>query len=282
MGTAALKTAVLAPVAPLPSGADASASARDENFYVFLALGQSNMEGFPGIEERDKGPVDKRFRVLAAVDFPDQKRQRGRWYAAVPPLARPGTGLGPSDYFGRTMAARLPARVRVGVVNVAVAGCKIELFDEDQCAAYARTAPPWMKNIIAAYGGNPYRRLVETARLAQRDGVIRGVLLHQGESNANDREWPGKVRRVYDALVRDLGLNPREVPLLAGELVGADQDGACAGMNAVIRTLPDAIPNSHVISSAGCASLPDRLHFAPAGYRELGRRYAEKMLALLG
>ena len=27
---------------------------------------------------------------------------------------------------------------------------------------------------------------------------------------------------------------------------------------------------------------PDHLHFTPAGYRELGKRYAETMLPLLG
>ena len=46
--------------------------------------------------------------------------------------------------------------------------------------------------------------------------------------------------------------------------------------------LPKIVPNAHVVSSAGCASRPDRVHFAAAGYRELGKRYGEKMLALLG
>ncbi len=172
------------------------ASAQDKNFYIFLAFGQSNMEGVPGIEDQDKGPVDPRFQMLAAVDFPDQHRQMGRWYPAVPPLARPGNGIGPSDYFGRTLVARLPANVRVGIINVSVAGCKIELFDKDHYRAYAETAPPWMKGIIAAYGGNPYQRLVDMAKLAQKDGVIKGILLHQGESNTGDREWPNKVKSM--------------------------------------------------------------------------------------
>lgn len=34
-----------------------------------------------------------------------------------------------------------------------------------------------------AYGGWPYGKLVEMARLAQQEGVIKGILLHQGESN---------------------------------------------------------------------------------------------------
>jgi hypothetical protein len=258
----------------------ANALAQDKNFYIYLSFGQSNMEGYPGIEEADKGPVDSRFQVLAAVDFANPPREKGHWYTAVPPLARPGNGLGPTDYFGRTMAAHLPANVRVGVINVSVAGCKIELFDKDHYQSYADTAPSWMKGIIAAYGGNPYQRLVDMAKLAQKDGVIKGILLHQGESNTNDKEWPNKVKEVYDNLIKDLNLKPEETPLLAGELIGADQNGACSSMNAIIDELPKTIPNSYVISSAGCAGRPDHLHFTPAGYRELGKRYAEKMLSL--
>ncbi len=102
-----------------------NAFCQDSNFYIFLCLGQSNMEGFPGIEPQDKATVDKRFKVLAAVDLPALGRTRGNWYPAVPPLCRRSTGLCPADFFGRTMAANLPEKIRVGVINVSVAGCKI-------------------------------------------------------------------------------------------------------------------------------------------------------------
>ena len=39
----------------------------DPNFHVYLAFGQSNMEGFPGIDPQDKSGVDPRFRMLAAT-----------------------------------------------------------------------------------------------------------------------------------------------------------------------------------------------------------------------
>jgi hypothetical protein len=163
--------------------------AQDTNFFIFLCFGQSNMEGFPGIEQQDKAPVDDRFQVLAAVDFP---------------------------------------------------------------------------------------------RLGKEKGIIKGILLPQGESNTNDKEWPSKVKEIYDRLLQDLNLKPDSVPLLAGELVNADERGACASMNSIIAKLPQTITNSSVISSSGCTSRPDHLHFNPAGYRELGRRYGEKMLWLLG
>jgi hypothetical protein len=237
------------------------------------------MEGFPGIEDKDS--IGERFRVLAAVDFPALDRTIGNWYPALPPLCRPNSGIGPADYFGRTMVASLPENIKVGVINVSVAGCKIELFEKENYQTYASTAPGWMANIIKQYDDNPYQHLVEMAKVAQKEGVIKGILLHQGESNTNDEKWPAKVKGIYDNLIQDLALKPAEVPLLAGELVHADQNGACASMNAIIAKLPATLPNAHVISSKGCAARRDRLHFTPEGYLELGRRYAERMLPLL-
>ncbi len=260
-----------------------NALSQDTNFWIFVCFGQSNMEGFPGIEEQDKTNVDDRFQVLAAVDFPKQDRKKGSWYTAVPPLCRPYTGLCPADFFGRTMVANLPKNIRVGVVSVAVGGCKIELFEKDNYQSFATNAPSWMKGIIRAYNGNPYQYLVNTAKLAQKNGVIKGILLHQGESNTGDRQWPNKVKGVYENLLADLNLKAEDVPLLAGEVVNADQHGQCATMNPIIDELPKTIPTAHVISSAGCTAIPpDHLHFDPAGYRELGKRYAETMLPLLG
>jgi beta-glucosidase len=268
---------------PIPNApAIATAPAPDQNFNIFLCLGQSNMEGFPGIPEEDRAFADPRFQVLAAVDFPKLDRTKGNWYVATPPLCRPNSGLGPADYFGRTLLEHLPADARVGIVNVSVAGARIEVYDDAARDAYLANAPDWMRGIVAAYGGSPYRRLVATAKRAQRAGVIRGILLHQGEANTNDPEWPAKVKLVYENLLRDLDLRAADVPLLAGELVGADQNGACASMNTIIARLPDTIPTAHVVSSAGCAARDDRLHFKPEGYRELGRRFAHAMLPLLG
>jgi len=254
---------------------------QNPNFQIYLCIGQSNMEGAARAELQDS-TVNPRFQVMEAINCDNLGRKMGSWYPAVPPLCRCKTNLGPTDYFGRTMVAHLPEKVKVGVIVVAIGGCKIELFDKDNYPTYVETAPGWMKGMIKEYDGNPYGRLVEMAKLAQKDGVIKGILLHQGESNSNDSLWTRKVKGVYDNLMKDLNLDPKNVPLLAGETVNADQGGICAGMNTIIATLPKTLPNSHVISSAGCADGPDNLHFSAAGYRELGKRYAEKMLTLLG
>jgi hypothetical protein len=261
--------------------ANISAHAQDQKFYIFLSFGQSNMEGNARFEPQDT-TVDKRFQVLQAVDCPALNRTKGNWYTAVPPLSRCKTGLTPTDYFGRTMIANLPSNIRVGVINVSVGGCKIELFDKNNYQSYVSTAPDWLKNMVGEYDGNPYGRLLELAKLAQKDGVIKGILMHQGESNTGDVDWPEKVKTVYNSLLKDLSLDPVMVPLLAGELVSAEQGGKCASMNTIIATLPTKIPNAHIISSRDCEAVPDGLHFSAPGYRKLGKRYAVKMLSLMG
>lgn len=256
---------------------------QDPNFYIFLCFGQSNMEGQGTIETQDKNNVNSRFQVLQSVNCSNLNRTKGKWYKAIPPLTRCWSGLSPADYFGRTMVENLPDSIRIGIVNVSVAGCKIELYDKDGYTTYVNSiTEKWLKDIIAEYGGNPYGYLVDMAKLAQKEGVIKGILLHQGESNTGDTQWPAKVKKIYNNLLTDLNLKADSVPLLAGEVVHADQGGICASMNTIINRLPQSIPTSYVISSSKCTDATDNLHFNSAGYRELGKRYAKKMLQTMG
>jgi enterochelin esterase-like enzyme len=240
------------------------------------------MEGAAKIEAQDTIKVDERFQVLETINCPNLDREKGKWYTAVPPLCRCNTGLTPVDYFGRTLINNLPKEIKVGVINVAVGGCKIALFDKDRYQEYSKTAPDWMKNMISQYDGNPYGRLVEMAKLAQKKGIIKGILLHQGESNTGDTLWPQQVKIVYDNLLKDLNLEANSIPLLSGEVVHEEQNGICASMNKIIAKLPEVIPSASIISSKGCSVASDNLHFDAEGYRTLGNRYAQKMLSLLG
>ena len=255
----------------------------DPNFYIFLCFGQSNMEGAARPEAQDMVSPGPRFLLMSAVDDEKSGRKMGEWCEALPPLCRPGNGLTPADYFGRTMIGNLPENVRVGVIHVAIGGIRIEGFMPDSIKNYAENvAPGWMKGMLKAYNDNPYERLVTLARKAQQDGVIKGILMHQGCSNTGEPDWADKVKNVYDNLLGDLNLVTEQVPLLAGEVVQANGKGVCIGMNKQIKALPETIHTAHVVSSDDCTNGPDNLHFDAAGYRELGARYADKMLSLLG
>lgn len=253
-----------------------------EQFHIYLCFGQSNMEGNATPEAMDKKDVDPRFQMLACVNFNNPKRNMGEWYTATPPIVREGTGLGMADYFGRTMVKYLPEDIKVGVVDVAIGGTKIEGFISEEVADYIAPEADWLKNYFKAYDNDPYKRLVDMAKIAQESGVIKGILLHQGESNNTQQDWPNKVKLIYNRLLEDLNLNAEETPLFVGEMVSKQEGGACWGHNAVIAKVPSVIPNSYVISSANCPQKGDGLHFTAQGYRIMGQRYAKAALELMG
>ena len=254
----------------------------DPNFYIFLAFGQSNMEGQGDIEEEDIEGVTDRFKMMPAIDMPQQNREALKWYKAVPPLCRQWSHISPLDNFGRTLVDNLPEEISVGVINVAVGGCSIDMFDEDKCEDYVKTTEDWLQEIAAEYDNHPFKVLMNAAKKAQESGVIKGILLHQGESDNGDQSWPYNVKKIYESMLTELNLKTEDVPLLVGELVRKDQGGLCYAHNEVIGNMHYAIPNSYVISSEGCTSKGDGYHFDTAGNRLLGRRYAKKWLELNG
>jgi len=275
-----LKTLLLASLLCIPFAKINAAV--DPNFYIFLCFGQSNMEGNARPEAQDLVSPGPRFLMMPAVDDPQRGRKMGEWCEAVAPLCRPNTGLTPADWFGRTLVNSLPKNAKVGIIHVAIGGIKIQGFLPDSIKNYVKTAPGWMKGMLAAYNNNPYERLVTLAKKAQKDGVIKGILMHQGESNTGDPKWAGMVNQVYERLLGDLKLKPEDVPLFAGNIVQADGKGVCIGCKKQIDELPKTIHTCQIISSDGCSNGPDRLHFDAAGYRELGCRYGEAVARFLG
>ena len=258
-------------------------AAPDPNFHIYLAFGQSNMEGQGDIGSQDKS-VDERFQLLWSADAGscNQGASKGKWIKAVPPLAHcQGAKLGPADYFGRTMVEKTDPQIKVGIIVVAVAGCSIDLFDKDGYANYARSQQSWMTQRINTYGGNPYGRMIEMAKKAQEEGVIKGIIFHQGETDAGNGQWPSKVKKVYDNIIKDLGLGS-DIPFLAGEVL---RSGSSSGANQNIAKLPQQSSNFYVVSSEGFnQALGDgqNVHFTSQEYRDFGKRYAEKMIEVLG
>lgn len=259
-----------------------ASNAQDPNFHIYLCYGQSNMEGNALVENIDRQDIPERFKMMQAVNYNNPKRSKGEWYEAMPPLCRENTGLTPVDWFGRTMVENLPEDIKIGVINVAIGGAPIEDLDKDLDPATLASKEGWYKNYMAQYDNAPYARLLECAKKAQQEGVIKGILLHQGESNNGQESWCGKVKKIYDDLLSDLGLEPNSIPLLVGETVRSEMGGSCGMHNSVIAKLPKTIPTAKVVSSANLEQKGDGLHFTSHSYRVLGCRYATAMLETMG
>ena len=259
--------------------------AQDPNLHIYLAYGQSNMSGQADVTAADRAE-DPRFLVLRAANHSNQKV--GEFYPAAPPMGHSASKVGIVDIFGRKMVKELPDSIKIAVANVAIGGQSIDLFDKDRNKAYVQNAKnkgdTWWIQYLDEYGGDLYKRIVEMGKIAKEKGVIKGFLFHQGEADYQMNDWPKRVKKVYDDLIKDLGLDSTKVPILVGELATTAAGGDLGWRNSAVAEAASLIPNGHLISAEGCPALKEpsyTLHFTRQGYETFGERYAEKMLELL-
>ena len=256
-------------------------AAPDPNFHIYIAYGQSNMEGnATNFDKNIDGKEHPRVKMFATTSCSNLGRPTvGEMYPAVPPMFKCNQGLSVADWFGRHMADSLPD-VTIGIIPVAQGGTSIRLFDPDDYKNYLNSAESWLKNGAKAYGddGNAMGRIIEVAKKAQEKGVIKGIIFHQGETDGGMSNWEQIVKKTYEYMLKQLGLNAEETPFVAGEMVDG---GSCAGFSSRVRGLSKYIANFGVASSKGYGSKGDGLHFTVEGYRGMGLRYAQQMLKLI-
>jgi hypothetical protein len=235
---------------------------------VFLLFGQSNMWGVPNPQAQDL-EINPKVEVLTITAC--SKHGTNQWVPAQPPLhgcvGQPGTGgqgpgVGPGDYFAKTIAAAFPQDT-ILLVPAAVPGVSIDTFQ------------PGQQN---------YTNLLNRAKMAQQRGEIRGMIFHQGETDSGQNTWPNRVKTVVDRLRSDLGIGT--VPFVAGELMYSPT-GCCGGHNTYVNQLATLITNAAVAKADGFTAVPKsqdtfgNLHFDLPSQREFGRRFGQAMLSKL-
>lgn len=254
--------------------------AQDANFWVYLAIGQENMVGKALITQRDSVVSDNFFYLSTLNDI--DGRRIGQWRKALPPIVRANAGIGLLDSFGKTLMENTKGK-RIGIVSVAIDGCPITAFDKTEYKAYVESVKDEnVKTQIQQYGNNPYQRLVDMGKVAQKQGVIKGILLQQGETDANSVQWLGKVRKIYYDLVTDLKLDSTKVPLIVGEVGRTEYEGKYAKANETINKIHSKLQYAFVVPAANCPLSADKHHFSYEGYATLGRKFAIKTLQGMG
>lgn len=108
--------------------------------------------------------------------------------------------------------------------------------------------------------------------------MIRGICWHQGESNDGDQEYLPKLKKLIADLRADL--KAPGLPFVVGQ-IRRDPKGKLGAINRQLAELPKAVKHTACAGSQGLKT-QDRWHFNSAGLRELGRRYAQETLKLLG
>jgi len=282
----------------------------EPELHVYIAFGQSNMQGPGEIRAQDKEGINDRYRILNVVNgrYAGEDRTAGQWYKAVPPLIIPdnnlthwtGTftiGLSPADYFGRTLADNTPEHITIGVVAVANGDMALAAFHKTKADDYyngigtvsgrpSTTEMDGMKRYKNAGYTDMYDAIIKNARIAQKTGIIKGIIVHQGESGPglSGIAWIDLLKEIYDDMLSDLGIAPNSIPILLGQTWngGSGNTGGALASDSVIQA---ALPKAWIISSEGCTGRtgqgqPDNIHFGSEGLKLLGTRYGEKMLEL--
>jgi uncharacterized repeat protein (TIGR02543 family) len=199
----------------------------DPDFHVYICFGQSNMEG-ANLQWKDAVDnyswINDRFRLLQPYDttFPS-RRLKDQWYTASPPLMGSNwCGICPADFFGRHLVENTPENIKIGVFLVNLGGGKLNDWHPED------GPHSWVKEQIAAgklgevqnwirydREGKVFRRMIDLGKQAQKVGVIKGILLHQGESGCEDYTWTDLLKEIYGAILEELELEP--IPILVGE-----------------------------------------------------------------
>ena len=126
--------------------------AADADFHLYLLIGQSNMAGRGKVELQDKVAVP---RVLML-------NKANEWVSAVDPISFDKTIAGVS--LGRTFGiemAKANKEVKIGLIPCAVGGTPIRRWQQQ---------------------GDLYQAALKRAKIAQKDGVIKGCLLYTSDA----------------------------------------------------------------------------------------------------
>lgn len=222
------------------------------SFHLILLMGQSNMAGsaLPILPE----DCEPSTRVLALG-------QDLVWRAARTPLdAARGGGSSPGQSFARHYAGLHPG-ITVGLI---------------QCGRGGRSLKELAKGGTDRDGAPNYYDSLKRIQAAMKQGTVKAILWHQGESDAGDAKYVDKLSALAADLRSDLGL--ADVPFIAGEL--GRYMSWTAGFNQRIPRAAEIIPRSAVASSDGLLELGDRVHFSGFSAEILGARYLMEYLKL--
>lgn len=230
-----------------------------EKFHLYLLIGQSNMAGRGAVEAQDKTPHPRVFTLNKDLI----------WAPAIDPLHsdKPIAGVGLGSSFGRVMADADP-EITIGLIPCAVGGTPLQRWQRE---------------------GDLYKQAVVRAKAALREGTLRGILWHQGESDSGKETTANNYGERLAQMVTDLRkeLSVADAPFVAGRLGMFLAKESKTGtpsfwpvVNAQIDSLPKRVKNAAVASSEDLKHKGDSVHFDSASLREFGKRYAAAMQEL--
>lgn len=234
-----------------------------ENVWVFIMAGQSNMAGRGIVQPMDTLPHPR----VISID------KNNDWVYAKEPLhfyAPKLTGLDCGMSFARELIKSIDSSVIVALLPCAVGGTSIDFWLNDSL-------------INGVHLKSNYEEKVD---LAQKHGTIKGILWHQGESDA----FPNKIRdyemklKANFMLIREYAGNSA-LPIIMGELgsleVAAKYKNNWESINQIIHKVSSKDSSCYLIETSDLEQKSDSVHFDAQSQRILGQRYARTFLEIL-
>jgi len=230
-----------------------------KNVWVFIMAGQSNMAG-RGIVEPEDTVSDKRIFSI---------NKDGQIILAKEPLhfyEPERTGLDCGLSFAKTLITKIPADISILIIPTAVGGSSIS-----QCGCDSV-----FRNVKL------YSNFLSKVEIAKQNGIIKGILWHQGESDANEKNIPlykQRLHLLFSKFRSAIGNN--ELPVLLGELGSFSNTQANFDLiNKAIHDYATEDKNSRIISTKDLKDKGDHLHFDSEGQRTMGKRFANAYLGM--
>lgn len=231
-----------------------------KNVWVFVMAGQSNMAGRGIVEPHDTVPDPRIFTI----------NQKNEILVAKEPLhyyEPTRTGLDCGLSFAKALLKSVPANVSILMVPTAVGGSSIQ---------------QWL-------GDSTYRnvKLLSNARekisVARKVGTMKGILWHQGETNAmTNRDIIGHSGnlKALAKIFRDMAGNDN-LPFLVAELGSFSKYAeAFVRINEQLTAYVKADSFSAFIKTNDLHHKGDSLHFDSQGQRLMGERFANEYLLI--
>jgi hypothetical protein len=128
---------------------------------------------------------------------------------------------------------------------------------------------------------NLYAQTLARAISARRWGTLKGIIWHQGESDAwQASAYISLLKNWVNSFRADLNDINNDIYFLAGEIAYWRQSGTSSAFTAAIQTIADHIPNADWVSADGLVPYVNESdpHFNRESAIILGERYAQKVI----
>lgn len=231
-----------------------------ENIWVFILAGQSNMAGRGFVEPADT-LCDKR---VLSID------KNGQLIYAKEPLhfyEPTRTGLDCGLSFGKTLINNLPDSISILLIPAAVGGSSVAQWLGDSTHRNVKLLTNFQSKV----------------ELAKSYGSIKGILWHQGESDANPAgisNYELKLSNLFEVFRTIVG--NKSLPILVGSLGSYSSDKKNWELiNERILDLAKKDSVTYVIPTFDLKDKGDKIHFDSEGQRRMGERMADKFLSTL-